>query len=432
MGRWWCFCILRPDVNNGPVTETSCTLESHAGNRPTCVWTYLISAPPHPIHLSSSACSSTAHFARLLSSNTRRRESTEYWRDAGHTKRRNRGQTKQKAKKPTEKEIGGGATILLHSVNRLNFMRLLDLGSCSKIPTPIPAPSFLPLLLLSPFALSLSAFTSSSRVPARHHHHHHHLRSAPPRPRRRRQPPPPPSPPPPHLHHLTSTTITTTTTTITTAMETSDDRRAPYASSPQPLAHWAYAPLPTNYAPPPHHATSAREYSAFEFGLSSLVPGPAPQPHPPPPPPPSFDHPGDVVMQNPQAQPPSHTHPHHLSQQQPQHDHHPDHRAPPPQLHPLVMPLPWPSLLQQQPPSVSTAFPPPYVSQLPYAPASAPPAPGPGSGHQLHTPVSATSARSSGPRRTLTDNDRRRMCRYAEENPHSKQTEIGGAFAPLP
>jgi hypothetical protein len=44
------------------------------------------------------------------------------------------------------------------------------------------------------------------------------------------------------------------------------------------------------------------------------------------------------------------------------------------------------------------------------------------------TPISAgSSTRSGGPsvRKTLSDDDRRRMCKYAEENPTAKQTEIG-------
>ncbi|WPG98455.1 Hypothetical protein R9X50_00124600 [Acrodontium crateriforme] len=47
----------------------------------------------------------------------------------------------------------------------------------------------------------------------------------------------------------------------------------------------------------------------------------------------------------------------------------------------------------------------------------------------LPTPVSATSTKSSmNPRKTLTDVDRRRMCKYAQENPECKQTEIGAIF----
>ena len=41
--------------------------------------------------------------------------------------------------------------------------------------------------------------------------------------------------------------------------------------------------------------------------------------------------------------------------------------------------------------------------------------------HSTHvTPTTST------PRRTLTDNDRRKMCQYHEEHPTKKQTEIGG------
>ena len=33
-------------------------------------------------------------------------------------------------------------------------------------------------------------------------------------------------------------------------------------------------------------------------------------------------------------------------------------------------------------------------------------------------------------RKTLSDDDRRRMCKYAEENPTAKQTEIGCKLCP--
>lgn len=32
------------------------------------------------------------------------------------------------------------------------------------------------------------------------------------------------------------------------------------------------------------------------------------------------------------------------------------------------------------------------------------------------------------PRKTLTDDDRKRMCQYAEDHPHAKQTDIGARF----
>lgn len=81
--------------------------------------------------------------------------------------------------------------------------------------------------------------------------------------------------------------------------------------------------------------------------------------------------------------------------------------APMQSLRPLVMP-PWPSTLTSQPNYV-----PPLLPTLP-----------------LSTPLSASSshatASTSAPRRTLTDEDRRRMCLYHEEHPTVKQTEIGG------
>ncbi|PVH96247.1 CenpB-DNA-bind-domain-containing protein, partial [Periconia macrospinosa] len=85
------------------------------------------------------------------------------------------------------------------------------------------------------------------------------------------------------------------------------------------------------------------------------------------------------------------------------------------QLQPLIMPQ-WPSMLTSQ----STYVPPIFPSApVPITPASA-------------TPVSATSTHSgrtsSTPRKTLTDQDRRRMCQYHEDHPTVKQTEIGAMF----
>ena len=80
-------------------------------------------------------------------------------------------------------------------------------------------------------------------------------------------------------------------------------------------------------------------------------------------------------------------------------------------LEPLITPQ-WPSMLTSR----STFSAPTYSS----APMSIPPP---------STPVSAGSSRpQSTPRKTLTDDDRRRMCIYHEENPTVKQTEIGGWF----
>ena len=74
--------------------------------------------------------------------------------------------------------------------------------------------------------------------------------------------------------------------------------------------------------------------------------------------------------------------------------------------------VPWPSL--QTNPSRSFGTPP-----IPIPPASAPPRIA-----QTKLPSTATT----GPRKTLTIEDRRAMCKYAEENPHVKQTEIGARF----
>ncbi|KAH9839673.1 hypothetical protein Tdes44962_MAKER08016 [Teratosphaeria destructans] len=89
------------------------------------------------------------------------------------------------------------------------------------------------------------------------------------------------------------------------------------------------------------------------------------------------------------------------------------------QLQPLIMPQ-WPSMLsthQAHQQNYQPVYPP---SIQPMTPMSAGP---------VQTPVSTLSSRStSAPRKTLTDQDRRRMCQYAEEHPHSKQTEIGAIF----
>ncbi|KAJ9200281.1 hypothetical protein DTO164E3_2988 [Paecilomyces variotii] len=84
---------------------------------------------------------------------------------------------------------------------------------------------------------------------------------------------------------------------------------------------------------------------------------------------------------------------------------------------PLAMPShPWPSML-----TAHSSF---HEGGLPPAPAPAPisispPAP-------TH-PIRTTSTGST-PRRTLTDEDRRRMCLYHEENKNAKQTDIGALF----
>ncbi|KAH0366163.1 hypothetical protein KCU65_g5593, partial [Aureobasidium melanogenum] len=84
------------------------------------------------------------------------------------------------------------------------------------------------------------------------------------------------------------------------------------------------------------------------------------------------------------------------------------------QLQPLMMP--WPSMIGSQ-----QTFYPPLLPQTQVGTISPP----------TVTPVSAGSSTRSGGtsvRKTLSDDDRRRMCKYAEENPTAKQTEIGYLF----
>ncbi|CZR66102.1 uncharacterized protein PAC_16003 [Phialocephala subalpina] len=85
------------------------------------------------------------------------------------------------------------------------------------------------------------------------------------------------------------------------------------------------------------------------------------------------------------------------------------------QLLPLIMPgnPTWPSLLTNP---ASYSAPPVAIP-----PISAPVVKG--NGAKLPA-IHATPS----PRKTLTDNDRRRMCQYHEENPSVKQTEIGAMF----
>ena len=91
----------------------------------------------------------------------------------------------------------------------------------------------------------------------------------------------------------------------------------------------------------------------------------------------------------------------------PTQSHHQSHT----QLPMLIMPShAWPSMLTNP---VS------YAPAPMAAPAVAPPPP-------PAKPQRTTS--TSTPRRTLTDEDRRRMCRYREENPTAKQVDIGKMF----
>lgn len=94
----------------------------------------------------------------------------------------------------------------------------------------------------------------------------------------------------------------------------------------------------------------------------------------------------------------------------------------PPPYVPLPMTLPsnaWPSMLT---PASQAPFHPPELpaGPVPIAPSVSPAAPVP--------PPRKSSASSSTPRRTLTDEDRRKMCLYHEENKTAKQTDIGGMY----
>ena len=87
-------------------------------------------------------------------------------------------------------------------------------------------------------------------------------------------------------------------------------------------------------------------------------------------------------------------------------------------LQPLVMPShpTWPSELVSN--TTSTYAEP---IQLPALPIPAPVVKG--NANKLPSPA---TTHPSNPRKTLTDDDRKRMCQYSEDNPHVKQTEIGG------
>ena len=84
-------------------------------------------------------------------------------------------------------------------------------------------------------------------------------------------------------------------------------------------------------------------------------------------------------------------------------------------LHPLITMAPWPSMLTSSQASYSAPVLPtaPLVTPISASTTSA-----------TVTPVTTTGG--STPRRTLTDDDRRRMCEYHESHPGVKQTEIGG------
>ncbi|KAK4953485.1 hypothetical protein LTR66_013643, partial [Elasticomyces elasticus] len=89
----------------------------------------------------------------------------------------------------------------------------------------------------------------------------------------------------------------------------------------------------------------------------------------------------------------------------------------PPPYATMSLPMPahsWPSMLATNPPFPETGM---HVS----AHASVSPT-------TPMLPVRKTSTGGSTPRRTLTDEDRRQMCLYHEENKTAKQTDIGALF----
>lgn len=92
-------------------------------------------------------------------------------------------------------------------------------------------------------------------------------------------------------------------------------------------------------------------------------------------------------------------------------------------LHPLIVPPQWPSMLASTSQSnYSTPTIPSASTATPSSAASSNP-------HPLQ--IRQTTTGGNTPRRTLTDDDRRRMCQYAEDNPGVKQTDIGCMFATL-
>jgi len=63
-----------------------------------------------------------------------------------------------------------------------------------------------------------------------------------------------------------------------------------------------------------------------------------------------------------------------------------------------------------------------------YSPHSAPPVPIPSVTAPLKPSKLPAIQTTSQPRKTLTDDDRRQMCQYAEDHPGVKQTDIGARF----
>ncbi len=133
-----------------------------------------------------------------------------------------------------------------------------------------------------------------------------------------------------------------------------------------------------------HHQTTMPDYGS-SFGFMPSITHGLPSERMPPPPPP----------------------------QQPLHQSPATHT----QLPALLMPhhTLWPSMLSNPNPNYG----PPH---------SAPPVAIPSITAPLKTSKLPAIQTTSQPRKTLTDDDRRKMCQYAEDHPTAKQTDIGAKF----
>jgi hypothetical protein len=143
-----------------------------------------------------------------------------------------------------------------------------------------------------------------------------------------------------------------------------------------PHDNWAV----NNHSPfQSHHQSPVHEYAAFNFSAAPIEPMYVTTANMPPPPARSLSH---------------------------------------QQLQPLTVP-PWPSQLTGS----SSAY--PSTTMYHHNPVAT---------NIISTPMSApptTGRHYDRPRKTLTDADRRKMCKYAEEHPNVKQTEIGGKHSNL-
>jgi hypothetical protein len=145
-----------------------------------------------------------------------------------------------------------------------------------------------------------------------------------------------------------------------------------------------------------HHQTSMSEYNGASFSFMPSIP--------------SHGLPSESLARMPPPPPP-----HSMAQAQTALPHLS------PQLPMLVMPshATWPSMLTN-PNSYSSHSAPPAMSIPPIQVT-------PRVQTTLKTKLPALHTQPV-PRKTLTDDDRKRMCQYAEDHPHAKQTDIGARF----